>query len=77
MPAIVEVMTTRPQRHLSSSPFSPAVEPVIEKFVLDDLVSHDAHGMGRVIGVEPSAVLVDFGATKVRVTSPYRGMYPL
>ena len=69
-------MTTpaRSRRHLSSSPFLPDPEPIIEVFELDDLVSHDAYGMGRVINVEAAAVTVDFRSRTVRVTSPYAKM---
>ncbi|MGN0064316.1 MAG: hypothetical protein ACI379_08730 [Nocardioides sp.] len=70
-------MTTSARPHLASSPFQPDPEPVIEQFELDDTVSHDSHGLGRVIQVEPSAVLVDFGSHKVRVTSPFRKMFRL
>ena len=73
---ILEVMTSSraKPRHLASSPFRPDVEPEIEEYALDDLVSHDSHGMGRVVGVEAGAVTVNFGRQSVRVTSPYRKM---
>jgi hypothetical protein len=58
-------------RHLASSPFPPPPEPVIEVFEVDDRVSHDSHGIGTVISVEPSVVTVDFGVHKVRVPSPF------
>ena len=69
-------MTTsaRPRRHLASSPFQPDPEPVIEEFSLDDLVSHDSYGMGRVVNVEGAAVTVDFRSQTVRVPSPFRKM---
>ncbi|GAA1164013.1 hypothetical protein [Nocardioides aquiterrae] len=72
-------MTTSPRvrRHLASSPFSPDPEPTIEEFALDDLVSHDSYGMGRVIQVEPAAVTVDFRSRTVRITSPYSKMSKL
>jgi hypothetical protein len=72
----MEAMTTSParRRHLTSSPFQPDPEPVIEQFERGDLVSHDSYGMGRVIGVEASAVTVDFGTQKLRITSPYHKM---
>ena len=38
---------------------------------LDDLVSHDSYGMGRVVSVEAGAVTVDFGSQTVRIVSPY------
>jgi hypothetical protein len=69
-------MTSSParRRHLSSSPFRPDPEPVIEQFECGDLVNHDSYGMGRVIGVEANAVTVDFGTQRVRITSPFRKM---
>jgi hypothetical protein len=65
------------RRHLHSSPFPPDPEQVIEEFDLGDLVSHDSYGMGRVIGVDTDAVLVDFRTQTVRITSPYRKMTKL
>jgi hypothetical protein len=71
------VMTTRSgpgRRHLASSPFKPQPEPPIDQFAVDDRVSHDTYGVGRVIGAEESAVTVDFGSQKVRITSPFGKM---
>jgi len=59
---------------MASSPFRPKPEPIIEEYALDDLVSHDSYGVGRVIGLEAGAVLVDFRSQKVRITSPYAKM---
>jgi hypothetical protein len=59
---------------MASSPFRPKPEPIIEEYALDDLVSHDSYGVGRVIGMEAGAVLVDFRSQKVRITSPYAKM---
>jgi hypothetical protein len=73
-------MTTRPgasRRNLSSSPFRPQPEPVIEVFVLNDLVSHDLYGVGTVISAEEGAVTVNFGAQSVRIVSPYKKMEKL
>ena len=69
-------MTTWParRRHLSSSPFKPDPEPVIEQFECGDMVTHDSYGMGKVIATEPAAVTVDFGTQTVRITSPFRKM---
>ncbi|HET8617030.1 MAG TPA: hypothetical protein VFL94_16030 [Actinomycetales bacterium] len=64
-------------RHLPTSPFQRGPEPEVEQYELDDLVSHDSHGVGRVIRLEGSAVVVDFGATKVRVMSPFRRLTKL
>jgi hypothetical protein len=64
-------------RHLASSPFQRGPEPEIEQYAIDDLVCHDSHGVGRVIRLEPAAVVVDFGAQKVRVMSPFRKLTKL
>ena len=58
------------QKHLPSSPFKPAVEPVVEVFEVDDRVTHDLHGLGRVIAVDAHAVTVDFGSQVLRVVHP-------
>jgi hypothetical protein len=73
---ILERMTTSagPRRHLASSPFQPDIEPEIEQYAIDDLVSHDSYGMGRVIQVETAAVTVDFRTRTVRITSPFSKM---
>ena len=63
--------------HLATSPFKPQPEPVVDRFVLGDRVSHDTYGLGRVTGAEAGAVTVDFAARRVRVTSPYRKMKKL
>jgi hypothetical protein len=63
-----------PRRHLPSSPFKPDPEPTIEQFELDDLVSHDSYGMGRVVGVDSGAVTVDFRDRTIRIPSPFTKM---
>jgi hypothetical protein len=65
------------RRYLASSPFQPQPEPTVEQYELDDMVSHDSHGLGRVIDVEAAAVTVAFRSGKVRVASPYRKMEKL
>jgi hypothetical protein len=76
---ILEVMTTSaaPRRHLASSPFKPAPEPIIEHYEVDDLVSHDSYGMGRVLHVDGAAVTVDFRSQTVRIPSPFHKMSKL
>lgn len=56
---------------MSSSPFKPRVEPEIESFDLDDRVSHQTYGLGRVVGKESAAVSVDFGSSIRRIVSPF------
>jgi hypothetical protein len=65
------------RRHLASSPFRPAPEPLIEQFAVDDRVSHDTYGVGRVKGVEETAVTVDFRSRTVRIVSPFHKMEKL
>ena len=67
-------MTTPVRRHLATSPFQPHPEPTIEQYTLNDLVSHDSYGMGRVIQVEAAAVTVDFRSQTVRIKSPFLKM---
>jgi hypothetical protein len=67
-------MSTPVRRHLATSPFRPDPEPTIELYELDDLVSHDSYGMGRVIQVETAAVTVDFRTQTVRIKSPFSKM---
>jgi hypothetical protein len=70
-------MTKRGQakrRYHANSPFQPPPEPVIEQFSLEDRVSHDTYGVGRVVGQEDDAVTVDFGTRTVRITSPFHKM---
>lgn len=73
-------MTSRsgaPRRHLANSPFAPKVEPEIERFEVDDRVSHQTYGLGRVVGQESAAVTVDFGNCTKRIVSPYKGLEAL
>ncbi|MDN4175024.1 hypothetical protein QWY28_18820 [Nocardioides sp. SOB77] len=64
-------------RHLASSPFKPEPELVVEVFEVDDRVSHDTHGLGRVVAVDPVCVTVDFGDRNVRVAPPFAKMSKL
>jgi hypothetical protein len=68
------VLPHRPKaiRHLSTSPFPPPKESVVESYAIGDRVSHDAFGLGRVVRVEESvAVVVDFGDNVRRFVTPY------
>ncbi|MCW2755770.1 MAG: hypothetical protein JWQ32_3181 [Marmoricola sp.] len=73
-------MTSLPgprRRHLANSPFQPDPEPVIETFAVGDMVSHDAHGLGRVVGADAGGVTVDFQTRTVRIVSPFTKMAKL
>lgn len=68
------MMTTRAssqRRHLPNSPFRAQPERVVERFAVDDRVTHDKYGLGRVISADDAAVTVDFGAQQVRITTPF------
>ncbi|MBR7676704.1 CarD family transcriptional regulator [Streptomyces sp. NPDC054796] len=66
------------RRNLPTSPFKAPVAPPIKRFAVGDRVTHDEHGLGRVIGIEDEiAVLVDFGPFQKRITSPFAKMTTL
>lgn len=75
------MMMTKPpvtRRLLPTSPFAPPVAPNPKRFAVGDRVSHDEHGLGRVIGIEDEiAVLVDFGLTRKRIMNPFTKMTKL
>ena len=57
---------------LPTSPFgAPPVTPPAEQFAVEDQVTHDKYGLGRVVSVEDDTILiVDFGSLRVRVMTP-------
>ncbi|HEX3515950.1 MAG TPA: hypothetical protein VHT26_18305 [Trebonia sp.] len=71
--------SARNRRYLPSSPFKPPPEaPPAEQYELDDMVTHEKYGLGRVILVEgDTAVVVDFAPRKVRIMSPFARMIKL
>ncbi|MGV1008113.1 MAG: hypothetical protein ACOYBY_05845 [Dermatophilaceae bacterium] len=62
---------------LASSPFKASPEPAIEQYVVDERVTHDSYGLGRVVGVEAGWVTVDFQTRTVRIATPFRRMTKL
>jgi hypothetical protein len=60
------------RRYLPTSPFGPpAAGPPAEQFAVQDQVTHDTYGLGRVIGVEvDTALVVNFGSRRVRILTP-------
>jgi hypothetical protein len=71
--------SARNRRYLPSSPFKPPPDdPPVEQFEVDDLVTHDKYGLGRVILVEgDTAVVVDFAPRRVRILAPFARMIKL
>jgi hypothetical protein len=60
------------RRHLPTSPFAPPVAAPVGQFALQDQVTHDKYGLGRVIGVEDdTALVVDFGSRQMRIMTPF------
>jgi hypothetical protein len=60
------------RRPLPASPFgTPPVAPPAEQFAVQDQVTHDKYGLGRVISVEgDTALIIDFGSRRIRITTP-------
>jgi hypothetical protein len=50
---------------------------VIEAYAVDDRVSHDSYGLGRIVGVDAGGVTVDFMGRTVWITTPFRKMNKL
>ncbi len=47
-------------------------------FAVDDRVTHDRYGLGRVCAVGgTSEVTVDFGSSKVRVRAPFTKLFKI
>jgi hypothetical protein len=57
---------------LPTSPFgAPPLTPPAEQFAVDDQVTHDKYGLGRVVSIEDDTVLViDFDPHRVRIATP-------
>ena len=72
---ILEVMKPAPaatRRFLPTSPFKPPpAAPPAERFAVQDQVTHDKYGLGRVVSVEDdTALVIDFRTHQVRITMP-------
>ena len=50
---------------------------MIEQYVVDDRVSHDSYGFGRVVSVDAGGATVDFSNQTVRIATPFRKMTKL
>lgn len=78
---ILEVMkprsATTQRRPLAGSPFNLRPVEAIERFAVQDRVTHDKYGLGRVVMAEEAAVTVDFGSHQVRIVSPFHKLTKL
>ncbi len=50
---------------------------MIESYVVDDRVSHDSYGLGRVVRLDAAGATVDFMGKTVWITSPFHKMTKL
>jgi hypothetical protein len=72
------VTTSRARRRPPGSPFRDPVAKPIKVFEVDDRVTHDKCGLGRVVSVEEEiAVSVAFADSTVRITAPYDQLHKL
>ena len=59
------------RRYFPTSPFKPPLAPPPpDVFAVQDQVTHDKYGLGRVMSVEDDTVVVDFRTQQVRITTP-------
>ncbi len=73
----VTTSSGNPRPRHASSPFQPQRASVIEGYVVDDRVSHDSYGLGRIVGVDAGGATVDFMGKTVWITTPFRKMTKL
>ena len=67
----METARAATRRYLPTSPFNAPPPPPAEQFAVQDQVTHDKYGLGRVVGVEDGAALIiDFGSRQVRILTP-------
>lgn len=68
------------RRHLRASPFNASrlAAEAVEDYEVGDRVTHDRHGLGRVIAVrESESVDVDFGSEARRFSTPAAKLHKL
>ncbi len=73
----METTSAHPRPQHPNSPFQRNPEPVIEQYQVEDRVSHDSYGFGRVVSVDPGGATVDFTNRTVRIATPFRKMTKL
>jgi hypothetical protein len=61
----------------ASSPFHNEQAPVRPDFALDDRVTHDRHGLGRIVRLDGDRVDVRFGTQTVSVAVTSPRLHPL
>jgi hypothetical protein len=61
------------RRYFPTSPFKPPpAPPPADVFAVQDQVTHDKYGLGRVMSIEDgTSVVIDFHTHRVRILTPY------
>lgn len=61
------------RRYFPTSPFKPPLPPPPpDVFAVQDQVTHDKYGLGRVMSIEDgTSVVIDFRTHRVRILTPY------
>jgi hypothetical protein len=61
------------RRYFPTSPFKPPLTPPPpDVFAVQDQVTHDKYGLGRVMSIEDgTSVVIDFRTHRVRILTPY------
>lgn len=67
--------TSRPRP--AASPFQNESAPVNIDYEIDDRVTHDRHGLGRVVRIDGDRVDVRFGSQTVSVSRSSSRLHPL
>ncbi|GAB2699344.1 CarD family transcriptional regulator [Thalassiella azotivora] len=72
--------TPAPRRELAASPFAAqrrAAAASAQRFEVDDRVTHDRHGMGRVVSVDEECCVVAFRSDTRRIVLPTSRLHKL
>ena len=64
-------------KYSAGSPFTTRPEPEVEQYTVGDRVTHDAAGLGRIVEVGPTSVVVEFGGERTWIASPFRRLHKL
>jgi len=65
------------RRRPAASPFRSEVAAPTPEWAVDDRVTHDKHGLGRVVRIEGDRVNVRFGSQTISVAASSPRLHPL